>query len=191
MAVETIFDPRVIGERPYKQFYPELGRIEEFKNISNRILVLIWYYCNPSSPLVQGGLSNYDRIDKAIRLADPTEDKIQKNETHRMRALEFTDEFVKAVNRMSSMSYEARAMGNSMLSHFMTNFAEVSKLKPKDFVDSKGVVDYEKYARTAGTIMSNLTNLIKMAEEGFGVTKETSIIEEESLIARFHESRKQ
>lgn len=191
MSLETVFDPRLIGERSYKEFYPELKRIPEFKPLTNRMLKVVWFYCNSTSPFVKQGLSNYERINKAVESSDPNGDKISKAEKHRLISMEFTDEFVQACNRMTNMNYSARNEANSMLGNFMTNFSEISKLKPKDFVDSKGVVDYEKYARTAGTIMGNLTNLIKMAEEGFGVTKDTSVIEEESLISKYHESRKE
>lgn len=189
MTLETVFDPRVIGEKSYKQFYPELQRIEEFKNISNRLLAVVWFYSCPSSPLVESKLSNSERIHKALELGDK-EKKLGKAEWHRMQNLEFTDEFIKASNRMSRVNYEVRAIGNGIINNFLRNFSEISKISYNAFMTPAGTIDYDKYAKTASTITSTLSTLIEKAEEGFGLAKETNIIEEESLISRFHESKK-
>jgi len=189
MKLETVFDPRVIGEKSYKQFYPELQRIEEFKNVPNKLLKVIWFYSCPSSPLVEEGLGNSERIHKALELAD-SERRMSKSEWARLQNLELSDEFIRASNRMSRVSYEVRLMGNEIINNFLRNFSAISKINYDSFTDGKGGIDYDKYAKTASTITSTLATLIEKAEEGFALARETNVIEEESLISRFHESRK-
>ena len=183
---KSVFDPRLIGGQQYKVFYPELMRIDEFKGVSNRMLMVAWYYSCECSPLIKNGISNNDRISKALELGDKDR-KLSKGIWYSFQKLDFTDEFVRACKRFASISYNARSEGLDMLSNFMSSFSDISKLKPKDFKMANGEIDYEKYARTASTITSQLPNLIKMTEEGFGVSKSADIIEEESLISRFHE----
>jgi len=58
-----------------------------------------------------------------------------------------------------------------------------------DFKNASKEIDYEKYAKTASTIAQQLSSMIKMSEEGFGITKKVDSIEEESLIDKYHSDK--
>ena len=53
----ALFDPRGIPTSDYKQRYPELGRIDEYRPLSSNELVFVWWFANPTSPLMKKPLS--------------------------------------------------------------------------------------------------------------------------------------
>jgi hypothetical protein len=184
----TIFDPRENGQKTYKDRYPELSRTEEYKGLSNKELMMVWWYSNPTSPLVRGDYNDYEKIEKSLEYVDP-ENKITKNRKKEYKELNFSSAFLRAAERMSKVDIYSREAGLDMLQNFMESFSSISKLKPDDFKNHKDEVDYEKYARTASTITAQLPQILKMSEEGFGVTKKVDSIEEESLIEKHHENK--
>ena len=117
----TVFDPREKGDKTYKDRYPELLRIEEFKPLNSRDLEIVWYYSNKTSPIVQVGMGDYERIEKALEYADP-EKKTAKLRRKEMLDLEFSSDFLRAIDRMSKVNPEARYSGYEMIDNFMQSF---------------------------------------------------------------------
>jgi len=158
MKQETIFDPRIIGDRSMQDAYPELKRIREFEKLSPMQMKFVWYYSSQSSPFFTV-TSVEDRCKLSIK-----ESKI-KFQSDRERDLylliQFPEAIKEACDRMSRMDYNVRSSAKDMVIKLFANYAK--------YVDSYSKENADTYISATQKISRELPNLIKLKEEGFGV----------------------
>ena len=175
----TIFDPRGVSD--YLRTYPELRNIPEFVNISVAELKFVWWYANPTSPLVKGlagnNIPNYGRDNNPANRANHAYSKVWgtsiegRDEVRfaNFTSLRFTEPVRLAIEVMSKLDYTARYRAKQIADSIFTKYESLSELSPTDFKDEKGLTDYVKYANVLKLVSSAMADLIRIKEHGFGV----------------------
>jgi hypothetical protein len=95
----TLFDPTGIKPDDYRHKYPELDRASEFAELPARALIFVWFYANPTSPLVLDIQDEYERVKEALKKSGFNPSKIERE---RMENLQFDDKFATAIKKMGS-----------------------------------------------------------------------------------------
>lgn len=164
---EIIFEP---SERAMKDEYPELLDIQEFKSLSDEDLKIIWYYSNPTSPLVKSGVEDSERLSQSIALVYPKRIPESVKEKYKKG---IHPSLSKATSVMSLMNARYRRRAKDVLETLFANLEKIIHLdenKIKDMSFSQRSV----YCDMVKKISPELPNLIMLSERGFGVKKKGS-----------------
>ncbi len=174
----TIFDPRGVDD--YMRTYPELRTIEEFNNISIAELKFVWWYSNPTSPLVKKYFNPAQRSNHAYgKVWDYSIEGRDNVRFNNFTNLRFTEPIRLAIERMAKIDYTARYRAKVVADKTFRDYEEMSKLTPEDFrINGKtledgtivgGEIDYMKFANVKKLVLMSMPELIKVKEQGFGV----------------------
>lgn len=191
--IVRLFDPQGIDPRDYKGRYSELEDTPEFAEVNGRKLIFIWWYANPTSPII-GIVDNKDRAKEAIKLSQWRPSKTEKS---KLEEAVFDDATDKAIDRMGSFEPGARYISwmlvKDMFDQYQTILEGGMENFTKTIFDKEGkdtgkkIVDYKGYVSTTKDITEQLPILIDKLEKGFGIsvikkgTGDTEF-EEQSLI---------
>ena len=170
-----LFDPLGIDPRDYMGRYPELKDTPEFIGFNGRKLIFIWYYANPTSPIIDI-LDNKLRAAEAIKLSQwrPT-----KPEKLKLEATVFDDATDKAIEKMGSFEPGARYVSWMMVKDIFDEFQQIKEEGREAFskvtLDKDGEItatDYntQAYVKAMSDIVGQLPILIEKLERGFGVS---------------------
>jgi hypothetical protein len=179
----TIFDPRGVSD--YLRTYPELRNIPEFVNIRIDELKFVWWYANPTSPLVKGlngnGIPKYGKDTNPANRANHAYVKVwgtsiegrDEVRFNNFTSLRFTEPVRLAIEVMSKLDYTARYRAKKIADDVFTKYESLSKLDPENFRDGgeNGTIDYVKYANVLKLVSSAMADLIRIKEHGFGVVE--------------------
>jgi hypothetical protein len=192
----TIFDPR--GVKDYLREYPDLSEIKEFKELKSiTLLKFVWWVSNPTSPIVDITSPEYiedfsERIGYAYDLVINDKSESQRNS---WKDGELEPKLKDAIKRMSKISPNTRDRAREMVNDAFNEFEKIIKQGKNSFLDKNGTPDYKKYVDSVRGIVENLEYLIKVKEEGFGISKATidgkEMTEGQNNIARFLKSFKE
>ena len=169
-----LFDPIGIKSEDYRHRYPELERTKEFTNLHTRALMFVWWYANPTSPLVLDIPDNYERVAEALKKSQYTPSKTEKEDILR---LEFNSDLAAAVQKMSDYDPGARFRAYKMVLTIFDEYEKLAKMGPKAFItkeEGEGeakieYIDYPRYVTTSTKITEELSSLLAKIEEGFGI----------------------
>lgn len=175
MEKYVIFDPRGIKPEEYKIKYPELKRVKELDALPIKTLIFVWWYANPTSPIV-----NKDKDKRVIEALNKSGWSPGKKEREDIEALRFPENIALAVDKMSAIDPGARYKAYRMVHSIFKEFNDIIETGVEGFVvktiEGKGenreeveTVDRFRYVQTASKIAETLPSLIKAAEEGFGI----------------------
>ena len=170
-----IYDPEVCKSDEYRLKYPELKRHEEFEALPVKGLIWVWWYANPTSPIVDW--SPNKKAEEAFKRSKFTPTKAQKEDMLKGR---FGDDFAYAIQKMASIDSGARFKGRKMIVSILKQYERIIELGATGFVKKtiKGEgenasveeeTDYQKYVNTSAKIAETVPMLIQKVEEGFGV----------------------
>jgi len=169
----TIFDPRNVSD--YLRTYPELKTIPEFVNISISELKFVWWYANPTSPLVKTHYWNPAlRANKAYcnvwDYHTKSRDEIRYSN---FCSLRFSEPVRLAIEVMSKMDYNTRYRARQIVDSTFKKYEELSNLTASNFADASGIPDYVKYANVLKMVITAMPDLIKIKEQGFGIVEKS------------------
>lgn len=176
----ALFDPRGIPTGDYKQRYPELGRIDEYRSLSSIQLVFVWWFANPTSPLLQKPISEEERSEEALKRCG-LYNALSKEDRIRYISLRFPEAVNTAIQHTLKLRPDIRQEANELLENVFKNYKDLSNINK--FKDAEGGVDYSAYITTATKASANLPGLIKQIEEGYGITTVSADMEDESEAA--------
>ena len=192
MEEEThlLFGPT--NEKDLKRQHPELLNVEEFKKLSVGELLFVWWYSNPTSPLVRNdNLSEKHRSAEAYLKAFKSSPDEQRKIDY--ASLNFPDRVKMAIDRMMKYAPGVRIRSKLMIEEILTNFEKMVKVNMDEFVtiddDGNKVINWtgrNSYINSASKISETLPQLIKQVEEGFGVTESKGSESGTKAIHRFH-----
>lgn len=183
--MHRLFDPEGIRPEDYKGSYPELSKIAEFSRLNTRQILFVWWYSNPTSPLVLTVTDNRMRVEQALEKSGYNPGSARKGYLD----LKFPENISFAIERMLKFDVPNRVKAYNMINKIFVQFESIVDNKDqfadeKQEVDEDGTVtitkefDAKKYVDTAAKVAESLPKLINMIEEGFGI-KETSKDDEE------------
>lgn len=169
-----IFDPQGIADGAYLREYPELDEIPEFQPLTEGELKIVWWYANPTSPLLRER-HMVDRMRMAHKRVYPLLSKEEANEFARLykdgthpRQLEIQE----AIDRMRKVKPAIREDVNRILIGIIRDYKEILEKPLTEFVKgSEGETDFNAYINVRTKIISQLDAIVKKAESGWGTRK--------------------
>ncbi len=172
-----VFDPTGIKAEDYRHRYPELDRTPEFSDLLAKALIFVWWYANPTSPLVIGIPDEYERVKEALKVSTYNPSKTERENILR---LQFNSTMAVAIKKMSDYDPGARFKGYKMIKTIFDHYEELISQGPAAFSTSetKGegekaqtttYTDYPRYVTTSAKIAEEIPSLLAKLEEGFGV----------------------
>lgn len=185
------------------RLYPELAEDKTFSILSQEDLNFAWYVGNPSSP-IDDDTDEYVRYRMAAGICVNTSEEKKK----KFASGAFPDEVKSAINKMKTYSPDARALAKKMTQQAFNNFQKLLDVNvEKDFLvtrkigrgeDAEEITEMDwtgrkSYVDSATKIISELPDLVKKMEEGYGIQSTDKKGKEEvrkSGIDRFHDTNK-
>lgn len=169
-----IFDPSVCKADDYIHKYPELARIPVFTGLSSRALIFVWWYANPTSPLVITVVDDYTRVDEALKASGYNPGSTEKK---KILSLQFDSDMAEAIEKMREFDPGLRYRGYQMIRKVFDNFEEIIDGGITKFavvtINKDGSetsdTDFKRYVDTNTKIIETIPELIQKLEEGFGV----------------------
>ena len=171
----TIFNPDGISSQNYRKEYPDLYNIPEFEDINDVELITVWYFANPTSPLVESVKDKRLRMQKShFKATDgySAERSDHYAEDYINGALPNHDKIKSAIDRMSAMNPHVRTQASRMVEKMLSDFMDILQ---KDITEFKkgadGDIDFNAYILVRKRVMENLDVIIQKSESGFGTKK--------------------
>lgn len=164
---KNLFAPT--SNRDLRKQYPELKDVPEFTNLTPKEMRFVYYYC---AYYKDGVKNNRERIVKAVKksLAEVLSEK-EKVEYHNGN---FPNNVRLAIARWDKFDLSVRLKAKVTVDKIFDNIQNMIDVDmDKDFLDKDGKTDFNKkkqYVDTSITIAESFPKLIKMQEEGFGIT---------------------
>jgi len=173
--IVRLFNPDGIDPRSYKTTYQELAETPEFTTFSGKQLIFIWYYANPTSPIIDIK-DNKERAEQALKISQYTPERSRKE---RILSLNFDDDMEKAIDAMGSYEPGARYISWMLVKKVFEEYTEMVNDGKEAFTikkfDSEGaevgeVFDHRGYVGATKDIVLQLPILIDKLEKGFGIS---------------------
>lgn len=168
-----LFDPTGIKPDDYRHRYPELERTEEFRDLSARALIFVWWFANPTSELVIEYPDQYERVQAALERSKYNPSKTERESIVRCQ---FDTTMAAAIKKMAGYDPGARFRGYMMIKSIFDHYDSIIKDGPSKFITTEGsgegkitTTDYPKYVNTSAKIAEEIPGLLSKLEEGFGV----------------------
>jgi len=168
----TLFDPRGLDPTAYKDKYPELGDIAEYRELTYIQLIFIWWYANPSCPLVERDVPPEQRVLIALERSGMGR-KLSGKELAKYKSLQFPDAINDAVVRTHKFMVGLRVSARDM---FISIFENYKKIQDVDNFTHDNVVDYAEYLKISTQAVNALPTLVKRIEEGMGIVDTDGIV---------------
>ena len=162
----TLFDPRLVDPQTYKDKYPELKNVAEYQELSYPQLIFIWWFANPTSPLVVHGVSDEERVAVALEKSKLRE-RLNAKDIERYANLNFPDDLKAAIIRTGHMEVDLRATARETFIDMFNNYQKIRDTK--NFTDEDGHLDYMEYMKVSTMVSNELPKLIRKIEEGMGI----------------------
>ncbi len=171
---QTVFDPEGVSPHNYRKEYPDLRNIPEFEKLTDVELITVWYFSNPTSPLVEKfrdiqrrmeeshykATGNYSRERSHKYAVDYTGGNLQNN-----------DVLKEAIDRMGKVNLSIRLQANDIVSKIMEDFYTVVNTPLTDFKKADDQIDFNAYVASRKNVAANLDAIIQKVESGFGTKK--------------------
>lgn len=157
----TIFEPT---GRDMKDEYPELAEIEEFADLKNKEIRFCWYIANRTSPLVK--LNKKDRIAKALTFCYG--DAIDRPDLQKIKDGKLPDRLLAGMKRMASFNPSVRIRAKYYIEYGFDKLSELIAITEKTMV-SMDSDERKKYADLIFKMATELPEMVKLQERGFGV----------------------
>lgn len=184
------------------RLYPELAEDKVFKDLSSEELNFAWYVGNPSSPIDEDS-SDYNKYRTAASICILSSEEKKK----KYSSGDIPDNVKAAINKMKLYSPDARALAKKMTQQAFHNFQKLLNVDvEKDFLvktiigkgdDAKEITEMDwtgrkSYVDSATKIISELPELVKKMEQGYGILEDKKGKDEvrKSGIDRFHDTNK-
>jgi len=158
-----IFTPNT---KPLREEYELLNDYEEFKNLSDKEMRLGFYYACKGSKYI-----NFEPRKRIVEILKHQKDiSFSDKETEKLTSLLFSDELTNSFIVWGSFLPDVRMRGKNIMDNVLKNcetvaLIDVNKYLETDVGDSKSFMDMQI------NIVKNLPEIIRVAEQGFGVQK--------------------
>jgi hypothetical protein len=150
------------SKKSMKTEYPELDDVVEFKDLSNRELVFVWWYANQTSPY-------FDMKDikhkTALCIKESFGSKLSKDDIDSFIEGNFPEKISIAIQRMKRFNPSVRMKAKMMNEKILTDYMQMlsKNVADMDTKDAKAYVDVTKI------ISQNLNDLVSDIENSFGI----------------------
>lgn len=149
-----------------REEYELLNEYEEFKNLSDNEMRLGFYYACKSSKYI-----NFEASKRIIEILKHQKDlTFSDRERDNFTRLHFSDELISSFTIWGSFLPDIRMRGKNIMDSVLKNcetvaLIDITKYLDIDVGDSKSFMDMQI------NIVKNIPEIIRVAEQGFGVQK--------------------
>lgn len=158
-----------------KKLHPELATTQEFNGISPPQLKFAWYYA------IRFAKAQEDvRIEKSISLA--FYEPLNADEAFKYKNGNFPEKVRKAIAKFGEYDLDIRVRARLISEIVLYNWEQLVDI---DIDDAE--TDKSQYVVMSKTIISNMPELIKQVENGFGVRESKVKDVQEKFINDFHD----
>jgi len=164
-----------------KQQYPELNALQEFRDLTAKEEILVWLYSCKSSP-VADIKDPHMRILRTIELMDGNHKLSDKDKTSFL-SLVFSEKIKAAMDAMRKFDPEIRSRARAAGEQMFNNLMAISSIDISEYMiknDGNGVIQLDStainnYTSAIQKVRDELPAVIKMLEDGFGISSSVSI----------------
>jgi len=149
--------------------YPDLAKIEEFKDLDPQKVRFCWLVGNRTSPIFE--MERSERIRTALKLVWgenykelPTLQEIAQAKT----SDDLPEEIIKAIYKMNTFSPSYRLKAKLMAEYIFEALNELIVISPTEKAQMD-IDDKKKYADLAIKVSSELSGMVERIESGYGV----------------------
>ncbi len=171
----TIWNPKDIPVSQYRKEYPELYQYEEFQQLNDTELVMVWYFANPTSPYMDKYRDMEKRLAESHYKSSGGFSKERSNayaSEYRSGSLPNYEKIKAAIEVMSRVNPHVRTQAARIIDTIVQDYMDVLSKPITDFKrGTDGETDYSSYIRVRSSITANIDQLIQKAESGFGTKK--------------------
>lgn len=194
MSDVTLFYPKTA--RDLRIQYPELRAVPEFKKLTAREMLFVWYWANPTSP-VSDELAYRKRIELCLKESGWKPDA---NTIKLLYEDVWPENTKSACDRMEKFETNMRNEARKVYKKIFANFSKFAEVQESDFkiIDENGIdkgIDFsarKQYVDYATKIAQEMPVIIKGMEEGFGTDDDMTDIENKTkAIELWHKSQTQ
>lgn len=154
--------------------YPELSRIEEFKDLSDYQLKFCWYYVNPTSDFVKKakldkGYTVNDRLKDSVAIALKDKSEAIKKSYRDKKWGENVDQ---AIKRMASTKVRDRYIARKLFNKAYLNMEAIIGMDIQA-IDELNMNEKKSYMSMSLDFMKNMDDIIEKREQAYGVKIES------------------
>jgi hypothetical protein len=160
-----IFKP---SSRPLKEEYESLNDYEEFKTLSDKEMKFGWYFSCKDSPFIH--LEQDERIGRILSLKLL---EFSDSERNKYMNLKLSDEVIASFALWEKFIPHIRERGKKIIDAIIANCEKVSAQDVDKYLNTDPG-DAKSFMDASINIAKNLPEMIRVAEQGFGVTKKKS-----------------
>jgi hypothetical protein len=148
-----------------KRKYPELAKIEEFKDLKTKEVRFCWLVGNRTSPIF--GMERTKRIQEALRVVWGDR-YMERKDIGELADGEIPDHVLKGIYKMNTFDPEYRLKAKLMDEYIFDTLNDLIALDP---VTRNGmdIDDKKKYAELAIKVGSSLQDMVERLEGAYGV----------------------
>jgi len=156
-----VFKP---SEKELKEEYPELAKIAEFIDLTDKELRFVWYYSNPTSPIA--GKSRKTRLIESVNMG--FSGKIEDDLRLRLVNGKIPDHLQAAIERMELVSVSVRTQAKNYLNQAFDNIQKLIHIDPA-VLEGMDYSQKKHYLELMLKIQDELPKLVDKIERGFSV----------------------
>jgi len=154
-----------------KAQYTELRSIPEFEELTNTQLKYVWYYANPTSPLNDPslGLTDLEKIESAIHESYGI--NVAADIKKKFLDKKWDAKIAKAISRMKKFDVNVRTKAKGIADAIFQNMEKMIKAG-EDILEGDDYGKKKSYIDLVMKIKDNLPDLVKIKEQGFGLSED-------------------
>lgn len=149
--------------------YPDLAKIEEFKDLDPKIVRFCWLVGNRTSPIFN--LERWERIKRALTIVWGKKYEIIPTIKDLVKARdesEIPEEIMRGIFKMNTFNPSYRLKAKLMAEYIFETLNELIVVSPSE-IAGMDVDDKKKYADLAIKISSELGGMVERIESSYGV----------------------
>ena len=159
----------ISGDQDIKKTYPDLAKIEEFKDLDARKVRFCWLVGNKTSPIIK--IERGERIKKALSIvwgdgyaSNPTIKDIVSAQT----ADDLPDEILKGIYKMNTFSPSYR-LKSKLISEYIFETLNSLIVLDSNTIAIMEIDERKKYAELVIKVSSELNGIVDRIENAYGV----------------------
>lgn len=161
-------------EKELKGEYPELAKIPEFIDLTDKELRFVWYYSNPTSPIIEKSKKN--RLIESINMA--FNGKIEDDLKLKLVNGKIPDYLNAAIDRMKLVSASTRTQAKIYLNQAFDNIQKLIHIDP-EILEGMDYSQKKHYLELMLKVQDELPKLVDKIERGFSVIEIPKKIKED------------
>lgn len=163
--MQRLFEP-ISHKRTLKTDYPELQDIDEFDQLDNKEMLLVWYFANVTSPLAKIK-SVRNKAQAALDKVWPEQNPPKELKNELLTGM-YGEKLRAAIERMGKFDPATRAKAKDMVERIFDNYSMITSVS-RDEVAQMEDDEKKAYVDISSKIVKDLPDIVMQVENGYGI----------------------